>query len=58
MKTMSTVSMFSMTRKMETYINECFNYVQTQLQIQWVQCSYSFGTSRSKILCEPMFRAL
>jgi hypothetical protein len=49
---------FGLTRKMQTYIRECLNYVQTQLQIPSAQSSYWFGTSRSKILCEPILWAL
>ncbi len=46
----------SSTRKMQTYMYECFNHVQIQLQIPsvHVQCSYSLGTSHSKILYESM----
>ncbi len=58
MNTMSTVSILSFTRKMETYIHECLNYVQTQLKIPSVQYSYSLETSHSKILYESMSRTL
>ncbi len=49
---------FGLARKMRTYIHECINCVQTQLQISLVQCLYSLGTSHSKTLYESMARTL